>query len=325
MPRDWTEFVVERGPPFEGIPARHLGYLSVWLGGCGSATQAHYDVMNNCFLQMHGRKRFRCWPPTAHVDMCVFPDAHPRARKSRLVIDDALASGSLSPPAVDLTLAPGDALFIPAFWFHHVEVIDDPSSSAGVSVSLNVFSQAALTASVGRMLARAPPPLAKGEFAAFAVALSEALGLGSSFPGRVYDSRYGALGARGSSTAGCPSGDEATLGNSTATVHRGWIESCKSDLEGGPLGRIIERCRAGGAEGSGGAAVGGEQALGELTSSHARGVTEIAAAHLLELVAVRTLGAGEVKHALYEAKCEGGTQGTRTKFRTLPEPVDTKS
>ena len=36
-------------------------YLSVWMGGEGVITQAHYDVANNVFVQLHGKKRFRCW------------------------------------------------------------------------------------------------------------------------------------------------------------------------------------------------------------------------------------------------------------------------
>lgn len=47
----WEELVVDR---FGGsFSSRQLGYLSVWLGGPSSTTQAHYDVMNNCFVQVY--------------------------------------------------------------------------------------------------------------------------------------------------------------------------------------------------------------------------------------------------------------------------------
>ena len=58
-------------------------YLSVWIGGAGAVTQAHYDVAHNVFVQLHGTKRFTCWGPGAHVGLHVFPDAHPRARSSQ--------------------------------------------------------------------------------------------------------------------------------------------------------------------------------------------------------------------------------------------------
>ena len=42
-------------------------YLSVWMGGASVVTQAHYDVANNVFCQLHGRKRFRCWGSVAYT------------------------------------------------------------------------------------------------------------------------------------------------------------------------------------------------------------------------------------------------------------------
>ena len=147
-----------------------------------------------------GHKRFRLWPPGAHFAMHVWPDAHPRARKSRLAdLDAAVAAGALPPPALDLVLGPGDALFVPAFWFHHVTVVGrpdrhfppqqqqeqvgeyiaqgkgehgtgvcggegdmphtSPADGGGLSVSLNVFSRARVTEVAGRVLGAPPPPL----------------------------------------------------------------------------------------------------------------------------------------------------------------------
>jgi hypothetical protein len=112
---------------------------SVWMGSTGSVTQAHYDVADNVLVQMHGRKRIRVWPPSCHANLHVFPDAHPRARKSQIMpIDNHNHPyhdnttkqqqqerfpllGNLSNPFLDVVLHPGDALEIPAFWFHHVE------------------------------------------------------------------------------------------------------------------------------------------------------------------------------------------------------------
>ena len=49
VPADWAELVME---PELGVPNAAIGYLSVWLGGPGTTTQAHYDVAHNCFVQV---------------------------------------------------------------------------------------------------------------------------------------------------------------------------------------------------------------------------------------------------------------------------------
>lgn len=129
---------------------------SLWMGNSGSGTQAHYDVANNVIVQLHGSKRVRCYPPRAAKSLHVFPDAHPRARKSQVNFDEPDHEhfphfSSLQPPVLDVILRPGDALRIPAFWFHHVEngriPPDDPHNNKdadigedGPSVSLNVFA-----------------------------------------------------------------------------------------------------------------------------------------------------------------------------------------
>ena len=113
---------------------------SLWMGTSGSATQCHYDVADNVIAQLHGTKRVRIWPPRAVEALHVFPDAHPRARKSQVDFDrvacesagDAGAGdgshasryphfADLPPPSLDVVLRPGDAIEVPAFWFHHVE------------------------------------------------------------------------------------------------------------------------------------------------------------------------------------------------------------
>lgn len=99
---------------------------SLWMGTNNSSTQAHYDVADNIICQLHGTKRVRCYSPKAASALHVFPDAHPRARKSQVNFDGPDLErfpyfSSLAPPDLDVVLEPGCALFIPAFWFHHVE------------------------------------------------------------------------------------------------------------------------------------------------------------------------------------------------------------
>lgn len=97
--------------------------------------------------QVHGRKRFRLWGPDAHAALQVFPDAHPRARKAQVLIDSTMG---LPAAELDVILEPGEALFIPAFWFHHVEALSP-------SVSVNVFSENAMKLAAQDILMRPPP------------------------------------------------------------------------------------------------------------------------------------------------------------------------
>jgi len=114
-------------------------YVSAWIGGTGVVTQAHYDVANNVFVQVYGTKCFHLYPPSKAAELHVYPDAHPRARKSQVDFDAPDLKlfplfKTLGDPYMKVTLKPGDALYIPPFWFHHVEALTP-------SISINVFSE----------------------------------------------------------------------------------------------------------------------------------------------------------------------------------------
>lgn len=113
-------------------------WLQLWAASAGACTQAHYDVADNVFIQLHGRKEFLVWPPQYHEALHLFPDSHPRSRKSMLRIEEPdLARHPLAvalPPPLRLVLEPGDAITLPAFWIHHVTALTE-------CVSINVFSE----------------------------------------------------------------------------------------------------------------------------------------------------------------------------------------
>ena len=129
---------------------------SLWVGGAGTTTTAHYDVMDNAFVQLHGRKRFRLWGPEAARALRVFPDLHPRARKSQRAQEDIAAKGPA--PDFEVVLEAGDALCVPAFTFHEVEALE-------LSVSLNVFSVCRAQLHGSRVLST-PVPVVDGGSAA---------------------------------------------------------------------------------------------------------------------------------------------------------------
>ncbi|GAB5369193.1 hypothetical protein AAMO2058_001384600 [Amorphochlora amoebiformis] len=134
-------------------------YISMWMGGKGVITQAHYDVASNVFVQVYGTKTICLYPPSSHLDLYLYPDAHPRARKSQVNFSnpDLKLFPRFGPrggpePFLEVHLQPGDAIYIPSFWFHHVEATSD------FSISLNVFSPSLLRQAVNSSFQH-PSPL----------------------------------------------------------------------------------------------------------------------------------------------------------------------
>lgn len=102
----------------------------VWIGN-RVTVQTHYDISSNVACVICGRRRFTLFPPEQLSNLYVGPleftlagqpvsmvrlDAPDHARFPRF--REALAH------AVVADLEPGDALFIPYMWWHHVESRD---------------------------------------------------------------------------------------------------------------------------------------------------------------------------------------------------------
>lgn len=110
---------------------------NLWLGVAGATAVAHYDIYENIFVQIRGRKRVRLAAPENWWNLYMFPATHPSDRQSQ-VIDIDQPDLQRFPefagvPFLETTLHPGDVLYVPSFWIHHVEALDD-------SISVNVWT-----------------------------------------------------------------------------------------------------------------------------------------------------------------------------------------
>ena len=122
----------------------------LWLGN-RITVPAHFDESDNVACVVAGRRRFTLFPPEQVANLYIGPlDFAPTGAAMSLVqlhepdfgrfprLRDALAA------AWTAELGPGDAIFIPTLWWHHVESLDPQ-----LNVLVNYWWRGAL-AGVGR-------------------------------------------------------------------------------------------------------------------------------------------------------------------------------
>lgn len=104
--------------------------VSIWMGN-KSRIPAHYDLPDNIACSVVGRRRFTLFPPDQLKNLYPGPlDWAPGGQSISLV--DFHKPDLQKHPKFELALqtamvtelAPGDALFIPSMWWHHVESLD---------------------------------------------------------------------------------------------------------------------------------------------------------------------------------------------------------
>ena len=124
--------------PFDLAPSvtPHSSVLRVSSPGLSLWT--HYDVVDNVLIHLHGVKRVTLFPPDQCANLHL--PAAPHSSSSPVVdlytpdLHRFPRFATAQRVARQLLLHPGDVLFLPALWFHHVETVGDE-----VGVSVNVF------------------------------------------------------------------------------------------------------------------------------------------------------------------------------------------
>ena len=102
---------------------------SIWIGNRTIAS-CHYDAPNNLACCVVGQRRFTMFPPEQIFNLYPGPLDPTPGGQAVSVVDfanpdferhplfrDALAAGQLA------EVSPGDAVFIPSMWWHHIEAL----------------------------------------------------------------------------------------------------------------------------------------------------------------------------------------------------------
>ena len=102
----------------------------VWLAN-KTEVATHFDLSDNIAVVALGRRRFTLFPPQATADLYVGPLNNTLAGQPVSLPDPLLPDFATYPRfehALELAqtaeLAPGDAIFIPTLWWHHVAALD---------------------------------------------------------------------------------------------------------------------------------------------------------------------------------------------------------
>lgn len=104
--------------------------VRIWIGN-RTTVAAHYDVLDNVACVCVGRRRFTLFPPDELANLYVGPlDFTPAGQSISLVDLDAPDLDRYPRFAAALergqsaVLEPGDAIFIPSMWWHHVQGLE---------------------------------------------------------------------------------------------------------------------------------------------------------------------------------------------------------
>ncbi len=134
-------------------------YFGVWMGEGGATTAAHWDMDSNLYAQFYGRKRFLLFPPSDYKLWKSYPRASPNHKQVQMEQNNTsrysyrMVPGAKLPVAQEAILHPGDLLFIPAYWYHHVEAMISPAGTSHggktteteyLSISSNFWSTASM-------------------------------------------------------------------------------------------------------------------------------------------------------------------------------------
>ncbi|HET9959422.1 MAG TPA: cupin-like domain-containing protein [Polyangiaceae bacterium] len=112
-------------------PSQLTDASALWFGPAGTVTPLHHDTSNILFCQIYGRKRFRLVPqfelPLHDRARSLYSSADPESESDAQFFSELVVK--------DVVLEPGETLFIPACFWHHVRSLDVSISFATTALA----------------------------------------------------------------------------------------------------------------------------------------------------------------------------------------------
>jgi hypothetical protein len=104
--------------------------VSIWLGN-RTRIAAHHDLPDNIACVVAGRRRFTLFPPEQLENLYIGPLDFTPAGQAISLVDFAQPDLAKFPQFAEALqhaqvaeLGPGDAIFIPSMWWHHIESLE---------------------------------------------------------------------------------------------------------------------------------------------------------------------------------------------------------
>ena len=110
------------------------GDMFLWIGPAGTITNAHHDLRDNLFVQIHGRKKFRLVP--ALQVPYIYNKVHVFSEMNLLKPDVKMYPEFANATPIDVIVNPGDCLYVPVGWWHAVESLDNSISFSSCNINL---------------------------------------------------------------------------------------------------------------------------------------------------------------------------------------------
>jgi hypothetical protein len=121
---------------FPEIARSPITKTNFWFGSAGTVTPLHFDpAVNNLFAQVYGSKQFNLFAPDDAKYLYPFPRGSKLQHLSHVDVEDPDSAAFPlfnNASKISVTVGPGQLLFLPAFWWHHVK-------SLSVSISANYW------------------------------------------------------------------------------------------------------------------------------------------------------------------------------------------